>query len=132
MKWLIFEILLWTVYAFYMCPYHVLIKQVTYPRFRFLFFTRYILHVAKLSLKKLQSKRYDRFLTETQKIHDMETDRGVSSFRNLGRQVVIRHAPTARRCLLFCQNMSGRLPTLPTLQFHPWNTQGDWLCSIDM
>ena len=31
------------------------------------------MHVAKSLLKTLQSKRYDSFLTETQKINDKET-----------------------------------------------------------
>ena len=43
--------------------------------------------------------------------------RGVSSFRNLGGQVVMRSAAIAWRCLLFCQSMGGQLPTR---QLHPW------------
>ena len=39
---------------------------------------------------------------------------------NLGGQVVMRRAAAAWRCLLFCQNLGKRMPTLPTRFRHPW------------
>ena len=46
-------------------------------------------------------------------------NRGVSSFRNLGGQAVMRRAAAARRRLLICQILGGQLPTLPTPHLRP-------------
>ena len=36
------------------------------------------------------------------------------SRQNINSEVVIQHTAPARQSLLFCQNMSGQFPTLPT------------------
>ena len=45
--------------------------------------------------------------------------RGVSGYRKLGGQVVMRRTAAARRCLLFFRNLGGQLPTLPTRHLRP-------------
>ena len=43
-----------------------------------------------------------------------ELYRGVSSYSMMGGQLVMRSASLGRRRLLFCKNLGGQLPTLPT------------------
>ena len=45
--------------------------------------------------------------------------RGVSSFRNLGGQVVMRRTAAARRHLLIFQNLGGQLPPCPLDTYAP-------------
>ena len=46
--------------------------------------------------------------------------RGINSYLKLGGQLVIRRvAAAAAAALLFCQNLGGQLPTLPTHYWHP-------------
>ena len=44
-----------------------------------------------------------------------------------GWQVVMRRAAAARRGFLFCQNLSGRAPTLPTRFRHPYDLSPEFV-----
>ena len=46
--------------------------------------------------------------------------RDAGSFLKLGGQVVMGRAAAVRRRLLFCQDLGGQLPTLPTCQLRLW------------
>ena len=47
--------------------------------------------------------------------------KGVTGYLKLGGQVVMQHTAAVRRRLIFCQKLSGQLPTLPTRQLRPWS-----------
>ena len=53
------------------------------------------------------------------RVKNQSSYRGVSSYSKMVGQVVMRRAAAARRRLLFCQNLGGQLPTLPTCHWHP-------------